>query len=288
MNEVSDILEEGVTGGQVATDVVTAHLNHEFKGPFAELEFKEWFNRDTWAQDDPEIVEAVKKTFLIPPPKEPYALSLSNAVKQNPSDGQVQAVEKYLRKLTPGFFIESGANDGELNSNTIWLEKELGWEGLLVEADPYVFSKLRKKNRKAWLANVCLSGYTYPKEVTFYRNPVSSEAGGLIYDPYYGAIVPVGAQSIPLYTLLLALNRTTVDFFSLDVEGNELQILKTIPFDKITFKILTIEHLFVEEGKRALWTFMKSKGYILYKTIKTKMTGDSIFVHPSVLKLLPS
>ena len=39
----------------------------------------------------------------------------------------------------------------------------------------------------------------------------------------------------PVETLLYALNVTKVDFFSLDVEGQELAILKTIPFDKVTF-----------------------------------------------------
>jgi hypothetical protein len=28
-----------------------------------------------------------------------------------------------------------------------------------------------------------------------------------------------------------------VDYFSLDVEGNELQILKTLPFDKINIRV---------------------------------------------------
>jgi hypothetical protein len=30
---------------------------------------------------------------------------------------------------------------------------------------------------------------------------------------------------------------STVDYFSLDVEGNELQVLKTIPFDKIDIRV---------------------------------------------------
>ena len=37
----------------------------------------------------------------------------------------------------------------------------------------------------------------------------------------------------PLETLLLAINVTKVDFISLDVEGQEVPILKTIPFDKV-------------------------------------------------------
>ena len=31
--------------------------------------------------------------------------------------------------------------------------------------------------------------------------------------------------------------RTTVDYFSLDVEGNELDILRTIPFEEFDIKV---------------------------------------------------
>ena len=44
-------------------------------------------------------------------------------------------------------------------------------------------------------------------------------------------------QCLPLYSLLLALNRTTVDYFSLDVEGNELDVLRTIPWDKVNIRV---------------------------------------------------
>ena len=48
-------------------------------------------------------------------------------------------------------------------------------------------------------------------------------------------LVPV--QCLPLYTILLALNRTKIDYFSLDVEGNELDVLRTIPWNKINITV---------------------------------------------------
>ena len=45
-------------------------------------------------------------------------------------------------------------------------------------------------------------------------------------------------QCFPLYSILLAVNRTVIDFISLDVEGHEFRILKTVPWHKIDVKVL--------------------------------------------------
>jgi FkbM family methyltransferase len=54
----------------------------------------------------------------------------------------------------------------------------------------------------------------------------------------------VQVQCMPLTTLLLALNRTTVDYLSLDVEGNELDVLKTINYDLIDIKVCVRENCY--------------------------------------------
>ena len=43
---------------------------------------------------------------------------------------------KLFGKQRGGFFIEAGADDGELLSNTLYLEFKRGWTGLLVEPNP--------------------------------------------------------------------------------------------------------------------------------------------------------
>ena len=49
----------------------------------------------------------------------------------------------------------------------------------------------------------------------------------------------------PLFGVLRALNVTKVDYFSLDVEGNEMDVLRTIPFDDIdiTVKYQIVQNL---------------------------------------------
>ena len=60
-------------------------------------------------------------------------------------------------------------------------------------------------------------------------------------------------QCFPLFSVLAALGNPTVDYFSLDVEGAELLILKTIPWDRQKFRVLGIEFphvgkVFTQEG----------------------------------------
>ena len=51
--------------------------------------------------------------------------------------------------------------------------------------------------------------------------------------------VPV--QCLPLYSLLLALGNPTVDFLSLDTEGGELEVLETLPWDKVDIRAISVE-----------------------------------------------
>lgn len=47
-------------------------------------------------------------------------------------------------------------------------------------------------------------------------------------------------QCFPLYSILLAVGRTEVDYFSLDVEGLDHLVIKTIPFNKINVKVFSM------------------------------------------------
>ena len=48
-------------------------------------------------------------------------------------------------------------------------------------------------------------------------------------------------QCYPLYSLLEALGNPRVDFLSLDIEGAELAVLKTLPWDKVDIELVMIE-----------------------------------------------
>lgn len=61
--------------------------------------------------------------------------------------------------------MECGAADGELGSNTLYMERSLNWTGILIEAERKFYAKLITKERKAHTFPVCLSMEPYPTEV---------------------------------------------------------------------------------------------------------------------------
>ena len=72
----------------------------------------------------------------------------------------------------------------------------------------------------------------------------------------------------PLYTMMLALGRNRIDYFSLDVEGFELDLLKTIPFDLLDIAVFTVEVKHDKEGRQAVVDFMSDKGYKIHSKLR--------------------
>lgn len=232
-------------------------------------------------QDDNRIINYIlKHGHLQPPSGLDYNLTITEV---DPSRGQGQFIRKLLGDKRDGFFVECGGLDGETRSNTLYMERNLNWRGLLVEADPENYAKLQTKNRKAWSSNTCLAVKPYPHTTEFLQ---SFSIGKILErSPSNGNAKTTTVQCMPLFSLLTAMKMTTIDYFSLDVEGSELKVLKTIPFDKVLIKILSVEIEHSQEGKDKLLEFMEDKGYRLVGQIgapKYSYANDFILVHSSV------
>ncbi len=59
---------------------------------------------------------------------------------------QAEIVSELFKDQKTGFYIEAGAYDGEVFSNSLYYELKLGWKGLLVEPNPDPLADLVKKN----------------------------------------------------------------------------------------------------------------------------------------------
>ncbi|KAK7076644.1 hypothetical protein SK128_015313 [Halocaridina rubra] len=263
-------------------------------------------------KDDPDLVAYVGQYYLHPPSDEPYNLSITDdpTYKNFSKQGNWKYIHLYVEKLfkdeVPGFFIEAGALDGEFQSNSLWLEKEMGWTGLLVEPDKGSFRHLQSKHRKAWTTNTCISNRPYPKEtihvsLDFIENKnikkvpwnhhsnshelgvtvkMMNEAFLLASERTYSVI-----QCFPLNTYLLALNITTIDFMTLDIQGSEKDVLRNLNWDDIKIRMMIVEIVEKVMDEEFL-DFMESRGYVLVnKNIATTVT-DYIYVRTDERVLL--
>ena len=72
-------------------------------------------------------------------------------------------------------------------------------------------------------------------------------------------------QCFPLYSLLLALDSPTVTLLSLDIEGAEFEVFRSLPWDKVDIEVIVIELVHageVFEGSRLeIIKYLESKNY---------------------------
>ncbi|XP_066967103.1 uncharacterized protein [Macrobrachium rosenbergii] len=117
-------------------------------------------------QEDPKLIEYIRRELLVPPSVHPYKLANPKGVHFSQLS-QSKIANEMLKGMRDGFFVEAGAVDGESLSNSIFFERELGWSGLLVEATPGDFEALQTRNRKAYSIHAALAVTTFASEVSF-------------------------------------------------------------------------------------------------------------------------
>ncbi|XP_023932893.1 uncharacterized protein LOC106167926 [Lingula anatina] len=190
---------------------------------------------------DPRLLKLLREKWLLAPSSRPYHLDKPQKIHAS-QVGQSQAIDKLLKQRKNGFFVEAGAADGELISNSLFFERFRNWTGVLVEANPWAFDKMAKKHRKSNVINACLSPIPHPVRIEFN------------YADFFGGITDMGhkfprrgkgkglAQCFPIHSILAALGVSHVDYFSLDVEGAEMEILKTFPWKDIIVDVWTVEY----------------------------------------------
>lgn len=184
--------------------------------------------------------------------------------------------ENHFFNKKNGVFVDIGAHDGVLISNTHFYEKELGWNGICIEPQPDIFEQL-KQNRSCALLNMCIGAQSGSEEFIWvhdYANMLS----GLVstYDPrhlerlqreiveYGGSYEIIKVPTITLNEVLKAHHLDCIDYLSIDTEGSELEILMALDFDAHYIHIIDVENNYDSPDIKA---FLSSKGFTYIKKI---------------------
>lgn len=171
-------------------------------------------------------------------------------------------LDEALSVLLPhknGYYVEIGANDGISQSNSLYFERKKNWSGILVEPDKHNFRLLtrNRKKRNKFFNCACVSFDFKENFIKFiYSNLMSvtindkSEFDKVNTHALSGMQFLAKDELIKTY-LVPAMNLESIlekanapslmDFFSLDVEGYELEVLKGLNHTKFRFKYILIE-----------------------------------------------
>ena len=105
-------------------------------------------------------------------------------------------IDKQLKEIENGFFVECGAYNGIQMSNTFFFEEVRNWTGLLIEGSQSLFKKLLLSGRNAYMINACLNTETSSDQVTFLYGGV---ALGGIKDKVSNAYVNIQSKTHVFY-----------------------------------------------------------------------------------------
>jgi FkbM family methyltransferase len=217
------------------------------------------------------ILEAIKKWNTQQIPEELRLFMYENIIR-NRSHSQIQQdlLATYISGLlnvTNGYFVEFGATNGIDLSNSLMLERDLQWRGILAEPGKSWRREL-ESNRNCNIDFRCVwkeSGVSLEFSEVSYQRELSTIASFSKLDDFaelrsknHKYIV----ETVSLQDLLEFYDAPKeIHYLSIDTEGSEYDIISKFNFDFYEFSFISIEHNFTLNEK-LIDHLLEEQGYI--------------------------
>ena len=174
-----------------------------------------------------------------------------------------------------GFYVDVGAHDGISINNTLYFEKNNNWRGINIEPIKKVFDKLviNRPNSINLNCAVCNND----GETDFLCNTGYTEMISGIKDNFdirhlerlqgeniqYGSITEViKVETKKLETILHENDISHINYLSIDVEGAEFEVIKSINFDKVFIDVIGFENNY-NDVSVPIVEYLQNKGFII-------------------------
>jgi FkbM family methyltransferase len=188
-----------------------------------------------------------------------------------------------------GRFVEFGATNGVLRSNTLFLERRRGWTGVLAEPARCWHDELRRNRPACAIDTRCV--WNSSGETLQFRETTDGELSTL--DAFsqldkHGADREDVRDRYPVATVslnsLLDEHRTgRVDYLSIDTEGSERDILSAFDVDRFRPGVITVEHNHTAQ-RRTIFDLLTGHGY--RRIFENLSTIDDWYVDDEVWRSL--
>ena len=210
-----------------------------------------------------QFLKVFRKTFLTP-------LKARKSYSQCAEDLLIDNLLKSsIKSGVKGFYVDVGCHHPKRGSNTYRLYKH-GWQGILVdmEEDKVLSAKLARPRDVVIKAAVS----DQEERVTIY-SPAAFSTNATISKEVYSNdsdFKPTTSVNTTRLDKILRENNCPqkIDFMSIDVEGNDFNVLKSFSFDEFLPLVICVENHCVQDGVDKLLSseihkFLSKKDYLL-------------------------
>ena len=196
------------------------------------------------------------------PSPPPGPLPVKESLSQNGCLQDLRALQFHGWKWG-GIFLEIGVDDALSNNNTILLERTYGWRGICVDPNAPQISKRTCAFFQVALASrsgraeFCMGG-PFSGLASF----VDSETHNRMWHDMAKVMPRTQVETrTPREVLVASGAPAVIDYMSLDVEGAEMEILRSFPFDEYTVLLATVETNDDPAKEAEMRAFMRGQGY---------------------------
>ena len=160
--------------------------------------------------------------------------------------GEDKKILKLFKEKTNGTYLDLGCFH-PLRQNNTYLLYKLGWKGINIDLNPLTIELFNVARPNDINICVAISKKKGPKDL-FFDNELSSlntiNKNHTLFLKRAFNQIKLKKRKIKTNTLNNILKKykiNEIDFMNIDIEGNELEVLKTINFNKINIKVICIE-----------------------------------------------
>ncbi|MES2650180.1 MAG: FkbM family methyltransferase [Bacteroidota bacterium] len=207
--------------------------------------------------------------------------------------GEDLILEEIFRTVGSGFYIDIGAYHPKKYSNTYKFYMN-GWTGINIDANDDLIDLFQKHRPKD--VNMFTAVSDVEEDKIFYKfkddssmNTISTDFANEALDKYGLKIhEQKNIKTKRLDTILTELNiERQIDFISIDVEGHDLEVLKSNDWERFRFKVVLIETDFniydINTQNNEVINFLHQNNYTLVAhTFINLKVGNLFFLDKSV------
>ena len=187
--------------------------------------------------------------------------------------GEDLVIENFFKNKKKGFYVDVGCYHPIDGNNTFLLFKK-GWTGVNIDLNEIsieLFKKARKndKNLKAAISNKSKRIKFYYRKKINMLNTINKKFAKTSFKKGFKTNY-VDSQTLNSILDKLNFKNKKIDFLNLDIEGNEINALKSLNFRKYNPKLICIEihnqNTLVKSNKHyfktdLIYKFLVKKGY---------------------------